>query len=85
MLSRFIKKAFALTAHNIFTARKERQQFGGYGTAHKSEHTNGRNSEPNRKQRISHITTYQPLGYVIEEEDMHQVHAEGEFGKSVYP
>lgn len=74
-----------LASYDILAARKQRQQFGRHRTADEGEDADDRNDNPYREQRIGHIAAYQPLGNVVEEENVHQIHAKSEFGYVVDP
>ena len=69
-----------LASYDVLAARKQRQQFGRHRTADEGEDADGRNDNPYWEQRIGHVAAYQPLGNMVEEENVHQIHSKSEFG-----
>ena len=74
-----------LGPHDVFTARKQRDEPGHQRTACVGETSDDRDGKPYGKRWMSHVASDDPLRNRDEEEDVHQVHAEGQLADARDP
>ena len=69
----------------VFTSRNQRDKFCGDSTTQKREQSDNGYCQPYRQLRMGNIAADDPFGNKREEEDVHQIHAKGEFSQTVNP